>query len=365
MQDLPVTYQPADTRLAFDIMSTGDSQAFVSVGSSGKSNFVNFLTRPDVKRAYVRDRQPYNYIMVLLNPHHMVHLEESALEHSGHLWPGYELLLSRLRFAVHNLTREQMVPGEEQAVRQLASQIETYYGHMFHRVPLMAQSGIRRVEDAIYEIMRTGPNWRVVVILDELEEFFRSLPPEFFQSLRGLRDDFKQRVMYITTSRSTPYDMLQQEKERYKVLEGFTELFNDVTHYLRPLDDASADFSVRRYVTRYRRQITDEQKQYLLWASGKHAGLLRRGFHPACASTSTQLRPDAFSTYLVGHESIHKECQSIYDSLTEEEQAVLKQVAQGTPSNRAVYLLRLKHLLDDQGGIALPVLETFVRLNYT
>ena len=67
----PVEYQHEDATYVFRQIIAGESCSLVGIGSVGKSNFMQFLTRQDVKQHYLSDYAPY-YVMVPLNPHHLI-----------------------------------------------------------------------------------------------------------------------------------------------------------------------------------------------------------------------------------------------------------------------------------------------------
>lgn len=367
-EELPLLYQREDTTLAFRLIDAGESQAFVDVGASGKSNFVRHLVRDMVRQQYITERKPYQVLMLLLNPHQIIHLEENALQHSGRIWPGYELMLNRLKHHVKGLSSERLHPQEEDMLAEVTSVVVKAYQSMFNGTPLMVQSSIRLIEDAISAVMELGPRWQIVFILDELEEFLRSLPVEFFQSLRGLRDDHKRRLMYITTSRHTPSQLLKKvtDEEQYMVLEGFLELFHDFTHYLHPLDDVSVQHNLRRYAHRYRITLTPQQEDYLRYATGSHIGLMRRGYLFACHTEVRNVRRDRFPEYLyLNSEKVQRDCKSLYDSLSGPEQAVMRDLAHGqmNVSQEVTTMLYNKHLITTDGQICIPLLREFLLRN--
>lgn len=367
-EELPLLYQRDDTALAFRLIDAGESQAFVDVGASGKSNFVRHLSRDLVKQQYITERKPYQVLMILLNPHQIIHLEENALQHSGRIWPGYELMLNRLKYHVNRLDNQRLLPHEEDVLKDVTSVVVKAYQSMFGGTPLMVQSSIRLIEDAVSAVLELGPHWQIVFILDELEEFLRSLPVEFFQSLRGLRDDHKRRVMYMTTSRHTPSELLQRvtDEEQYMVLEGFLELFHDFTNYLHPLDDVSVQHNLRRYAHRYRIPLSPQQEDYLRYATGSHIGLMRRGYLFACHTDVRTVRRERFPEYLLlNSEKVRRDCKSLYDSLSAQEQAVMRDLARGqmNVSQDVTTMLYNKHLINKDGQITIPVLREYLMRN--
>jgi hypothetical protein len=362
--ELPERYRYQDTDTVFRIIRTGESMALVGVGSSGKSNFVRHVVRDAVKRINIQDQPPHQIVLVLLNPHYLVHLEDNALQHSGKLWPGYELMLNRLRMALRELEDQPLTPNEQQVLTEVYRTVSDAYYNMFSDVPLKAQAGLRRLEDAVADVMDLGPGWKLAFIFDELEEFVRKLPVEFFQSLRGLRDDNKRRLLYITTSRLAPRDMLKtMPREESLVLEGFTELFHDFTVYLGPLDDPSAHYNLNRYENRYGLALDNLRKEYLLHASGRHIGLMRRGYIPTYQTDINSLSRDQFVDRLLNHDKIQKDCETLFNSLSDIEKQTMTELAfqQRITHDAALNTLYQKHLIDQSCVIRIPLLQAYIR----
>src|SRR5512133_1761259 len=128
---LPLNYRERDTEYVFRLLFAGESCSLVGVGSVGKSNLLQLLVDERIKRQYVGDYAPYT-LMVLLDPHKIIHLQDRALQQAGSSWPGYEIMLSRLRRAVTELVDD----------RGLIERIEKLYLNLFKDQPLLVQSGI-------------------------------------------------------------------------------------------------------------------------------------------------------------------------------------------------------------------------------
>ena len=206
---------------------------------------------------------------------------------------------------------------------------------------------------------------RIVFMFDEFDEFI-NLPPYFWQSLRGIRDEFKQRVMYISASRLTLPNLVAQhitDHQDYLVIEGFIELFHGFNRYLSRLDQKSAEASIDRLSRRYSAQISSELEHTLLYTTGCHNGLLRRGFRVAVrAAPGTRISNHDFIDVLLQNQGIRDECRSIYDSLEEAEQEMLNNIicnrnidthaeAWSTLENKG-----LVTRIQQQTGVSVPVL---------
>lgn len=330
---LPLEYQHADVDYVFRQLAAGESCSLVGIGSVGKSNLMQFLTRSDVKQRYLGERAPH-YVMVLLNPHQLIRPQKQVLEITGDSWPGYEIMLNRLRRTLAVMIYEKLIPAGQNDQGDIVERVDARYNFLFDTYPLLTQTGIRQLEDSVTEVLRLDRQMRIVFMFDEFEEFI-NLPAHFFQSLRGVRDDNKQRLMFLTASRFSLPELVEQHKPAAQdrtIMEGFVELFHGFTHYINRLDPQSARASIERLERRYSVRLHPEQERLLLYSTGRHGGLLRRGFR-AALQTYHAVYPtdDAFINQLLKDRGVLEECQSIFDSLSSSEQALLRNVVQQQP----------------------------------
>lgn len=345
---LPEVYQEEDARQVFKWLRRGESCSLVGIGSVGKSNLLNFIMDERIKHKY----RASNVIMVFLDPHKLVHLQKQGLEMAGTSWPGYEIMIHRLRRAVAEMyDRGQLQPPVSNNL-DMTSSITGFYLNLFRtEQPLLVQTGIRQLEESVYEVLRQHRDWKIAFLFDEFEGF-RDLPPEFFESLRGLRDEFKYRVMYVTTSRRDPEELVKEwdlytSKRAREIMEGFLELFRGFTIYLRLLDPPSAAGLMARLARRYwgeDRELDEARREDLMNATGSHAGLMRRCFLPI-ANLDARRPIDDLCRYLLTQDGVVKECLAILDSLSEAERDALWYAARGKAVRAdTAAQLEMKHL---------------------
>lgn len=371
---LPVTYQRNDVAYVYETLLAGESCALVGSGSVGKSNLLHFLTRQDVRQYYLGDQAGY-LLMVLLNPHQLIHPQAQALALTGDTWQGYEIMLSRLRRALYVMMYERTLEVDSQKANACFDRVTDYYERLFDSQPLLAQTGIRQLEDAVYDVMQLAPeHMRVAFMFDEFEQFIK-LPPAFFQSLRGVRDEHRQRLMFLTASRCAPDELASEqiaEADRF-VIEGFVELFHGFTHYISLLDHDSSLVVLRRLANRYHTGLNPSVQQKLLFAvggkNGAHAGLLRRGFRAVVDLDNPELQDErAFIHTLLDDHGVYRECQTMFDSITGSEQRVLQKIADNvldfeSGDERIIAQLARKHLVVRDAGrplLTIPVLAEFL-----
>jgi hypothetical protein len=352
-QPLPYYYQKEDLTYIFRQLRAGEFCSLVGLGSAGKSNLVSLVARDDVKDHYLPREEAATYVIVLLNPHLMINLSDDAIYHTGRAWAGYEMMISRLR---RKLVSPTFYPWFQQVGRlDVVEQVTSYYLNLFDKLPALAQTGIRQVENAVYEVLSLGDPWRVVFIFDEFEQFLAQLPPQFFQSLRGLRDEYKGRISYVTTSRRPLKELVDEtypEEKDYLVLEGFMELFHGGLRYVSPLDQASANESVRRLEERYGIMLDSSIRANLIDITGGHAGMLRRGFVPSKNFPDVARDVNNLLNLLLDDRGVSEECAVLIRSLSAGERRTLRQLLYNQPiSDSAAWQSLLdKHIVYEVNG---------------
>ena len=218
---------------------------------------------------------------------------------------------------------------------------------------------------------------RKVLITDEFEELLRAMPVKFFQTLRGLRDNHKSQLSFLTFSREPVPVLIDKMNKPELEIEPFTELFTDNVYFVGPynVDDASAmiESLIRRNPTiRY----SNDSIQFLLSASGRFAGIMRAGFREleilGDIGQADIHNPNLIER-LARRNRVRTECETIWKSLTPVEQRVLHSVSRREPeeiddaSEQAIGLLVQKRLLRvDRNHQSLqiepPVFGVYVRL---
>lgn len=343
---LPPQYYMHDIRYMTSQISRGEFCSLLGLGAVGKSTVIKMLPRWDVKLLHFTEQWAPFFVNVVLDPHLLVMLNKDGRAKAGDMWIGYELMLSQLKLQLLEIENEltQFLPNAlsvffPQNLDNIHDELHQIYEGLFKGDDLHKQAGIRHVQEAIYELLLRHPHIRLTFIFDEMEEFFNKLPPEFFQSLRGLRDMYKGRVMYITSSRAPLKDLVvnlydphdEAQEYKYKIMESFFELFDGQTRYMSPLDDASVQFTLQRLESRMGYSIPLRQAQQdLIRLSGSHLGLLRRGYKVAARYHGMYNRQN-FIEDLLAENGVRNQCESIFWSLSESEREAVKLIANRRP----------------------------------
>jgi len=159
-------------------------------------------------------------------------------------------------------------------------------------------------------------------------------------------------------------------------IEPFVELFTDNIIYVGPYSDTDARNMLQDLVKRNNKKYDAYTLDFLLWATGRYAGLLRSGFR--ALDSLGVLEPNAVMTMsdqivrdLASKRSVRIECRTIWTSLSTKERVLLKEFTSAKPdidpndfdTQQTFALLQQKKLLSVQGNrvvIEPPVFHSFV-----
>ena len=319
-----------DLRYLVGSVRQGQCCSVVAPSNMGKSLLLKSLPEDEVRRACVSDegKEP---VMVFVDC-----LEAGDSEHAF-----YELLLRR-------------IVDELEDSGAPAATVGTVRG--IHHEVLRSTRDIS-IRSLFATSMRELDRWgevQLVVILDEFDDVFTTLPPWPFRQLRALRDALGERLCYITGT-SRRLERLRSDADTYE----FRELFHLHTLVLRPLSDVDAKRFVAYMATKQGRLPGDEYEVLAVELSGGHPGLLERIYsilRNSGLESATSVERTA--TDLGRRRPIQAECQRLWDELEEEEQEGLLAFVGGGEAALDDYrgrALDTKGLLAPGGGSATTV----------
>lgn len=312
MSDLPipVSFRAETVQQVVRLLRSGESCALVGVGSSGKSNIARHLARADVRQEYF-DTEADVTVVAYLN------CKPFALRAPAEF---YLHVLDQLGRAVEGATDAGALATVRPALADLwqAAQADA------------AGLARRNLDRALGVLVAAGAQ-HILLILDDCDDLMRLAPPVLFSDLRGLRDNYKVRVVYLTLTRREPGFLREDTPE----FEELFELISSPGHTLpvAPYVESDALLMLRRLAARQvpPRPLSAPEGRRLFDLSGGHAGLLRALFF------ATQYTPELAAslmsptewTRLADHADVEGECRKILDSLEVEEQEDLARLARG------------------------------------
>lgn len=342
MRKQDINFRREQVSIVMQRWRAAESCSLIGVGSVGKSNLLHHLADPDVHHHYMGD-EAEQFKAIIIDPNLLIPIADDAPE-QFRCWAAYELMMHRLYLSFYPLN----VLGEER--HQF---VDTYEILQDGSNPLYAYMGLRYFELGLEFFMRRGI--KIVFMFDEFEEIMRKMPAKFFQTLRGLRDNYKSQLAYLTFSREPIPIMVKNFNQPELEIEPFTELFTDNLYYVGPYNQADATKMVERLNNRNQQQsaYSNYAIDFLLFATGRFAGILRAGFRelkylgnitPSDINNADMIRR------LAARRPIYTECETIWKSLTDVEQQVLVSIVRQESQvsheiEQIVPMLVQKHLL--------------------
>ncbi len=367
-------FREKETLDVFSKLLSGECCSVVGVGSVGKSNFLRHILTTQVQTEIVKRLNSERYsqdpergallTLILIDPNTMLDAPGQADSRLPGYWAGYEVLMHRLYKAFYPLT------GLDD--REKDDFLTAYRRMTDGSNSLLPYIGLRYLERGLEILLKpeSSPRSRrqIVFVFDEFEEMLVNLPPKFFRALRGLRDDYKYRLMYLTLTRRPLAQIVKEKESDYHALEPFIELFTDNICYLGPYSEADAMDMLNRLARRHGKDYPAQYRHFLVRVTGGHAGLLRASFRLMEDLPPFGLSEEKAVQFLIEHPSVQTECQTIWGGLSEEEKTALREVAADRLdgiSNTALRLLQEKKLLQLEGVIRItpPLFREFVQRN--
>lgn len=314
-----VTFRSPEASYTVQRWKAAESCSLIGVGSVGKSNLMQHLADAEVHAHYWPEMNVQGFRAIVIDPNLLGPVADDAPE-AVRCWAGYELLMHRLFLAYYPLE----ILGADDARRFY----ETYQALQDGTNPLYAYMGLRYFELGLEFLMRRGA--QVVFLFDEFDEMMRRLPVKFFLTLRGLRDGRKGQLSYVTFTRAPLPGLIDALGLSRQALEPFIELFHDHVLYVGPYNEQDARAMLADDSRRRNTVYSEPATEFLLYASGRHAGLLRAAARSTDGQETLTLSPegqDGAVNQLAGKPAVRAECRTLWASLSPGEQVVLKAVA--------------------------------------
>lgn len=306
-KQLPITFRTEMVSPIFNCIRAGDSCSIVGIGSVGKSNFLRYLKREDVQQAHLEDIwDKYLFVYVDLN---------KILKLSP--WGFFELILHQVMVELSRST-------SDIAVLQVVDDL-----HQRTIAPKTKRLALRHLDRAI-SIVCNQLGRRLVFLIDEFDELYRTLPPRSFSALRAFRDEHKYRLTYVVATRKK----LNLLREITPGIEAFEELVSMHTFWLGPYTKGDAIFMLNRLAVRHNASFEPDTFKDILLLTGGHPGLLREVYSVIGKINIGKLN----AAMLVNSPHVQDECRRIWFSLSRKEQRQIVELVRGNkPDNTDQY----------------------------
>jgi energy-coupling factor transporter ATP-binding protein EcfA2 len=341
------SYRAVETRQVMDWIRAGQCGCIVGLRGSGKSNFIRFLLRADTQQHYLGQEQ-VNFTFALVN---LLSLTERSE------WGVYEMMLNNLLAQLHP---PDMADG-------MILEVKTLHQEMMrvHDV-LTAERAVERC----MALLCQQPTRRLVLLFDEFDAVFRDLPASLFRCLRAMRDASKDQISYIVAA---THDLADLRHDLAEGADHFYRLVSRNSCWLGPYCEADARQMAGYLASRRNLELSEKDATRLFELSGGHAsllktilGLLWNGDNPGGLEKPAATLATPSRRPFEKESAIERECQKLWDSLSENEKAALCSFSNDDPlDERALNHLIERGLLRQSGNnaqtIFSPLLASFVR----
>ncbi len=305
---IPVSFRAETVQQVVRLLRSGESCALVGVGSSGKSNIARHLARADVRQEYF-GAEAAATVVAYLNCKPFAQRAPAEF---------YLYVLDQVGRALEAAVDAGALATVRPALADLwqAAQADP------------AGLARRNLDLGLGALVQAGA-LHILLVLDDCDDLFRYAPPVLFSDLRGLRDNYKVRVVYLTLTRREPGFLRDDTPE----FEELFELLSSPGHTLpvAPYVESDGLLMLRRLAARQAppRNLSEPEARRLFDLSGGHAGLLKALFF------ATQYAPELAALVmsptewvrLADNADVEGECRKIWDSLEVEEQDDLRRLA--------------------------------------
>lgn len=326
----PPTYRAEQARQIFAVLSEGSSCSVIGVSGTAKSNLCRFLLEPGTRKNYL-GKEWARFLFLTLDSHPLFELAPATF---------FDALAEALNTEARARGLETLLQTLDMLRIERAGSIEQnaalgYFFRAAHAV--LAESG-----------------HRLVVLFDQFDNVYQTLPPRVFANLVALRDEFKYRVSYVTlTSEELPTLCNASE------CQDFYDLFKDNVIGLGPYNHADSWFELEKLAALRKTQVGHFAGEQLIRLSGGHPGLLKALYLSHLKTGELESEDDWQGVrQLLLQKGVEGECQSLSNRLRPDERSALTLIAQGggLPDDAAlVARLRLKALINEDDQIFSPL----------
>ncbi len=340
----PPDYRAREMGVLAGWVQAGVSGAVVGPAGVGKSNLLGYLAhRPDAFQTYL----PAGTEAPALIPVDLNNLP------AADLGTFYRVILRAFYES-----RAQLEENLAAAVAGL------YLDNKDKRDPFLSQSALRELLLAF-----RGQGRRVVLILDTFDRFIESAEPQMTDTLRGLRDSFKDTLSYIVDLGRDVVYLADRA-----TLGDLYELLDTYVCHVQPMGPADADFLIANQTRHSQRRADRRTVERMVALSGGYPSILKSLCHWWLAlKDGVDLGP---AEDLLGSSTIRVRLERLWDSLTLAEQGTLSELAvtdEAWPVNgrsaaqsadqtqEALARLRVKGLVKESGAIGSELLAAYAR----
>jgi hypothetical protein len=287
------TFRREETAVLSQWIQAGVSGAVVGLPGAGKSNLLGFFChRPEIVTQMAQ--LPASSLLII--PVDLNNLPDTGLA------TFYRVILRAFHEVGHHL---------ESGLRQTVSDL--YQANLAVTDPFVTQSALRQLLLHCQQQQK-----RVALVLDSFDDFCQVATPAMTNTLRGLRDSFKDNLCYIVG--------MDQEAAYLPdptALGDLYKLLDIHTCWVGPMNELDARQMIEQEMAQVKRQPDDADIYHLRQLTGGYPALLKA----ACHNWTTQLQrrsPAHWRDLLLQAGSVQYRLQAIWQGLNQEEQLALR-----------------------------------------
>lgn len=297
-QNYQSSYRAQQIETLADWIWRGVSGSVVGLGGAGKSNLLGFLChRPEVLDTYLpAQADPVLLVAVDLN---------NLPAHS--LSTFYRVILRSFYESRTALTKSKNLLALQQTITDL------YLANRAADDPFLCQSALHEL---LWHVQ--AQRVRVVLVMDRFDKFCQSATPEMTDTLRGLRDRFKDTLCYLVGMRQEVVYLADPT-----VLGELYELLDTYVVWVGPMNESDARQMIAEESAPD--MPSEEETSHLLALTGRYPALLKAACH-WWLTTPDKPVATKWLAALQMERSITYRLDEIWSGLTQQEQFILSEV---------------------------------------
>lgn len=319
-------FRQEEIERVFSHVQAGESVSVIGVSGVGKSNFFNHLLDPNIQKHFL-GKEENQYLLICINFHYLPDFSIRSV---------FSLFLDQL-----------MLLEDKKEYHDIDEKIFEQIEH-YHNLLINAENDLLKVQYyftlALRKLLQNSQR-RLVFLFDQFEGLFEAAESRLFRMLRGFREMYKYRLMYITFTRHDLFELAIYDDDR----EEFYELLSTNIIGLKPYNERDAVDMINRITKRNQFILPDKSSDKLVVLSGGHAGLLRAILFAVSSNYDILTNNiEELAQGLVENNNSIIECTKIWKSITVEEQkaiAALSHEADLQTVDASIQNLQLKGLL--------------------
>lgn len=296
LSQYPDSYRAKEMQVIADWVLAGESGSVVGLPGCGRSNFLDFLChRPDIlSKKYLPDAAD----AVALIPVDLNHLPAN---NSATL---YRVLLRAFYWV-----RERFNSNVKERIARL------YIENRATRDPFLSQS-------ALHEMLFTfqAQQTQVVLVLNHFDEFCKEADARLLNTLRGLRDSFKETLCFVVGMKKAVMYLPQRD-----MLGDIYELLDSNVCWVGAMAENDARYVIHQATRTASTAPTEQETTHMLRLTGRFPVLLKAIGH---WWQKTDLPITEWEVYLQQAHQFEYRLARLWDGLNSEEQFALAAVCE-------------------------------------